>query len=314
MITMAMMVSFSYADTITLKDNTSIKGLVVEEYKDRVVFSTVDGEKKILRNDIKDIQYDAKEHSYLQLGRLYDERGMYENAAFYYREAMKINPEYKDARMAYIATHDKLLREKDKLVRKEIARRDMVVNWHKREKITPSTEKDKISLLWDILGFRLVEKKGIFIIDEIKPYSSSSRARLKANDVLVAVWGKMVSFAELDYIVEELKGPKYSEVKIDIEREVTVPIRSKEPNIYQNLGIDLGFEYDGLQIKDIEEGGISESSGLKKGDLIIAIGGYNTRYLPLDDAIDLIDKKSIENNTIDFTVRRNITLRREGDL
>ncbi|MEE8317873.1 MAG: tetratricopeptide repeat protein, partial [Candidatus Omnitrophota bacterium] len=82
-----------YADTVIMKDRTKVKGLVVEEYVDRITLSTVEGEKNILRQEIERIEYDTPEQNFMQLGRAYDAKGWYDKASFYYKKAMEIKPD-----------------------------------------------------------------------------------------------------------------------------------------------------------------------------------------------------------------------------
>ena len=48
------------ADTVCLKDGSTKKGIVVENYHQSIVLSTINGEKKFDKSDIKDIIYDIK--------------------------------------------------------------------------------------------------------------------------------------------------------------------------------------------------------------------------------------------------------------
>ena len=51
-------VSSSFSDTIYLKDKSQVKGIVVEEYNDRIVISTEYGESEMMKEEIKKIIYD----------------------------------------------------------------------------------------------------------------------------------------------------------------------------------------------------------------------------------------------------------------
>lgn len=301
-----------YADTVIMKDRAKIKGLVVEEYVDRITLSTVDGEKNIFRKDIERIEYDTPEQNFMQLGRAYDAKGWYDKAAFYYKKAMEMNPDYKEAREAYLASHAKMWRQEERMTRKELERQRMVIDWQeKRDKKSPSPGKDKAGLLKDILGISLVEKDGIFTIDEVRPHSSAARAGIQKGDLLMAIWGKYIRYNKVEEVTDELLGPKYSEVRVVVERKISIPTKDINENLYKSLGILLDFEYEGLIIKDAVAGKAGESAGLKKGDFVIAIDKNITRYLPLDSVIALINSAK-NNKDIMFTVRRTINLRREG--
>ena len=69
-----------YADTVILKNRTKVKGLVVDEYVDRIALSTVEGERDVFRKDIDSVEYDTPEQNFMQLGRAYDLKGWYDKA------------------------------------------------------------------------------------------------------------------------------------------------------------------------------------------------------------------------------------------
>jgi len=120
-----------YSDTLIMKDKSEIKGLVVDEYVDRITLSTVDGEKVFLRKDIDVIEYDAPEQNFMQLGREYELRGVYDKAAFYYKKASNLNPDYKNARDAFLAIQAKVWKQESEITEKEINRREMIKDWWK---------------------------------------------------------------------------------------------------------------------------------------------------------------------------------------
>jgi len=300
-----------FADTIIMKDREKVKGLVVDEYRDRITLSTVDGEKDVLREDIERIEYDAPEQNFMQLGRQYDAKGWYDKAAFYYKKAMQINPDYKEAREAYLASHAKMWRQEEKMTRKELERQGMAMDWRRNRNIFfSSPPKDKELALRDILGISLTDKEGLFMIEEVKPYSSAAKAGIKKGDLLIGIWGKLIRYTSMEEVLDELLGPKYSEVRVLVEKEILVPADEASEDLYKELGINLSFEYKGLAIKDVTDGQKGDSAGLKEGDFVIAVDKNMTRYLPLDGIIVLIN--SSENNKgLVFTIRRNVNLRRE---
>ena len=306
------MASSLFADTVFTKTGKEIKGLVVDEYTDRIALSTVDGEKDILRSDIERIEYDAPELNFMQLGRSYDAKGWYDKAAFYYKKAMEVNPNYKEAREAYIASHAKMWRQEEKLTKKAVERQTMAMDWWKgRYKKPVSESKDKSSLLKETIGLSLVEKGGVFAIRDVRPYSSAAKAGIRDGDLLVGIWGRLIRYSSIDDVMDELLGPKYSEVRVTVEKEIVIKIDNTVEDLYENLGILLGFEYEGLMAKEVIKDGAGYSAGFKKGDFVIAIDKNFTRYLPLDSVIALI-KSARNNNDIRFTVRRKVNLRREG--
>lgn len=312
LILMLVFVSASlYADTVILKNRTKVKGLVVDEYVDRIALSTIDGEKHILRKDIDKIEYDAPEQNFMHLGRAYDEKGWYDKAAFYYKKAMDINPDYKEAMDAYVASHAKMWREEEKRTKKDIELHNMAIEWRTRKnKKIANVVKSKESLVKESVGLSLVEHDGVFRINEVIPGSSASQAGIKKGDFLIGIWGRLVRYSKLEDVLSELIGPKYSEVKILVGKDIPVPVETRV-NMYKESGISLSFEYEGLVVKDIISGKKGELAGLKKGDFVIAIDNNITRYLPMDSVIALVN--NTKNNKIVFTIRRNINLRREGE-
>ena len=300
-----------HADTINMKNGDRIKGLVVDEYADRVIMNTVDGEEDIFRKDIEDIEYDTPEQTFMQLGRSYEAKGWYDKASFYYKKAMEINPDYKEARELYLASYTKSWRQKDEITKKEIKWRNMVMDWWKdKDKKTPPPKKDYSLLLKKTLGFSLSEKKGYFTIDTIRPYSAAAKGGIKGGDVLVGIWGRLIRYSKMEEVVDELLGPKHSELKVLVEKEIVIPTEQKTNNLYKELGILLGFEYEGLLIKNVTPGEAGERLGFKEGDSLIKIDKNVTRYIPFDGIIAIIN--NADNKDMVFTIRRNVTLRRGG--
>lgn len=301
-----------YADTVIMKDRKKFKGLVVEEYIDRITLSTVDGEINIFRKNIERIEYDTPEQNFMQLGRAYDDKGWYDKAAFYYKKAMEINPDYKEAREAYLASHAKMWRQEEKRTKKELERRNMVMDWWKnRNKEDVSTSEDRALLLKKALGISLLEKDGVFTISEVVPFSSAASVGIQEGDILVGIWGKLIRYSKMEEVINELLGPRHSEIRVLIEKNINVTAGGIDKNLYKELGIVLAFEYEGLVIKDVVGGKKGEVAGFKKGDFVTAVDNNVTRYLPLDSIIALIN--SSKNRNIVFTIRRTVNLKREGE-
>ena len=61
----------SFSDTIQLTSGEKVMGIIVEEYADRVVVSTFEGEKIVHRNNIKSLYYDQMEQNLIKLGDKY---------------------------------------------------------------------------------------------------------------------------------------------------------------------------------------------------------------------------------------------------
>ncbi|MDP8292712.1 MAG: hypothetical protein P9M04_02745, partial [Candidatus Orphnella occulta] len=61
------------ADTVCLKDGGQVQGIVVENYQQSIVLSTINGEKRFDKVDVKDILYDKKEQNLVKLGDYYQQ-------------------------------------------------------------------------------------------------------------------------------------------------------------------------------------------------------------------------------------------------
>ena len=81
----------AFADTVYLENGEKMKGVIVEEYHDRVVISTYEGEKSILKKDVHTISYDLVEQNLVVLGDSYADRNKHGEAYFYYKKAVKIS-------------------------------------------------------------------------------------------------------------------------------------------------------------------------------------------------------------------------------
>jgi len=64
----------SYADTIYTKEGKEMKGIVVEDYTDRLIFSTIDGEITVMKPDVRELYYDSEEDNLLKLAEQSRER------------------------------------------------------------------------------------------------------------------------------------------------------------------------------------------------------------------------------------------------
>src|SRR3989344_4991561 len=100
-----------FADTIRKKDGAELKGIVVEDYKDRIVFSTADGEVTIMKSDIGELIFDTEEDNLMKLAEQAQDRKDYLTAYGYYDMAAKINPESKRAKDGIVFLQGYLFRK-----------------------------------------------------------------------------------------------------------------------------------------------------------------------------------------------------------
>src|SRR5204862_222230 len=144
---------------------------------------------------------------------------------------------------------------------------NMAIEWQRarKNKKTEAAVKSKENLVKESLGIVLIENEGVFNINEAVPGSSADKAGIRKGDFLVGIWGRLIRYSKLDDILSELIGPKYSEVKIILEKDISISLETGKET-YKELGILLSFEYEGLAIKDVIPGKKGEEAGFKKGD------------------------------------------------
>jgi C-terminal processing protease CtpA/Prc len=71
------------------------------------------------------------------------------------------------------------------------------------------------------------------------------------------------------------------------------------------------MRFDGLTVSDVKRGSFAEKAGLEKDDLVVAIGGMSTRYMPLRQAVSKI-YHSKKNESLEVTFRINTVIWKEA--
>ena len=304
MFCLAICATFVFADTIYLQDGKSVAGIVVEEYTDRVVISTYEGEKTIMKPDIGRIIYDLPEQNLIRMGDKYAARREFEKAYFYYEKAHKANPNDKVARdkMNYIMGY--LFRKREQFKISDIEKRQEFETWP----IPPKKEMgDAEEKLLKQVGISIEEDEKRIKITKVTKGSPSAKAGLRKGDIIGSIWGKLADYMQKDDITRLLVEESIGEAKIAIERDA---ILKKVPPYTKNytdlLGGKLDMLVSGLTLIDVKDDGAAKKAGLKKGDLILALNGESTRYMPLKEAINLIENR--DNKTITLTIRREVTM------
>jgi len=299
------MILVSYADTVILNSDERIKGVIVEDYKDRIVVSTIDGEKEIMRNDIKSVIYDLEEQNLTNLGDYYQDQGAYEKAYYYYDKALEVNPEYKRARdgLGYLGTYLQQTSRRIKL--DQLDRANEESKWRsRRPSATEPTKEEKIERTF---GFSLKDEQGKFKIRNIIPGSTADKAGLKEGDTLLSAWGRSVSYMQPEDVMRKLLVPGIMDIQITIGRDYNLELPEKKAKYNVLLGGKLGFsEMDGLILEDVYEGGKAEAAGLRKGDIITGLSGKTTRYMAMEEAADIISEA--QGKAVILQIKRDIIM------
>jgi C-terminal processing protease CtpA/Prc len=100
---------------------------------------------------------------------------------------------------------------------------------------------------------------------------------------------------------------------LDIKRKIIFALDPHKDSIYGGvggIGLSLEMKEQGLTASDVKDGSLAAKKGLAKTDIIVAIEGKPTRYMPIKEAIKLIDKSS-SRGRIDLDVVKETTLWRK---
>ena len=266
-------VSSACADVIYDRSGGTLKGLVVEEHRDRIVLSTEGGEQTVLRSQIEEVFYAEPERNYLYLGMQALEAGDFAMARGFFGKALQINPD--------------LLEAADALERAADLEKKRAV-WDEKDPPEVALERQ-----W---GMMLSSGKERAVVSELRPGSAAERAGLLAGDLLVAAWNSSLSFLSPAEVAAELVGPAASRIKLTFQRRVRLPSGG-------SWEIKLSMERLGLTVA------APASPPLLPGDRIVFINGKSTRYLPLGTARRMMQES--RKTGVELLVDRDVRVTRE---
>lgn len=307
-----MIVSFvttSSADTVALKNGERTKGLILEEFTDRIVMSTAGGEKVFFKNDIRHVYYDDKVKALLQKGKNQIKRGQYVKAYYTYGEALEIDPDSREAKDRYNYLRSYLEKKiKNDRIRKILKKKEQT------EGIDGKTSAEEASKQLGVV----LKSDGEYITVEkvLKGNGSNTKDILRPGDKIISVWGENTKYMDADEVAEMMLSP--SETKMVIERQVFPKLSSfggiLPRTIFKSyrsiIGASLTLNKKGLTINRASKTGPFSSVGIKDGDLLASIKGESTRYMPLKDVVRII--KNNQDEVIDITIRRNVCIWSKG--
>ena len=272
----------AFSDTIYLNDGSIIKGLVVEEHCDRIVFSTADGEKVILNKDIDEIFFDDLAQNYYYIANKFLDDKDFERAEKFYKKSLELNPDYKIAEGALLYLGDVRL--------KEAKRWDC---------------KDSLGDLKKELGITIVKNGDLCAIDE----AAQKGSKLRVGDAIVCFWNRSARFMEPGDVASRIAGVPNTPVRLTIQRKINfkplkVPWYFKVLGLKKRYTLPLEMKYHGLTIGKLTNFFLESKSDFKVGDRIVAIDGKPTRYMPLSEANALINKK--KSGEVELTINRDL--------
>ena len=302
----------AHADTVISKDGNELKGIVVEDYRDRIVFSTPDGEVTLLKSEISELYYDSEEDNLISLAEQARQRQDYVKSYGYYDMAYRINPGSKAAKDGMVFLQGYLFRKEEMMKQDEISRRQAFESYGtvvSSEKSEDDRQKELEAELKKKVGITIVIRQGFPVVDSLAAGSPAYSAGIKNGDFIAAIWGRLCGYMSMDEVITLFTEKASIETKCSVLRDVQVEVnQSKSPFAKPNALIDasLTMEFDGLTVSGIDGNGRAQIAGLKAGDLIMAINGESTRYMPLKNAFDRI--RSAKNGSVSFTIQREIII------
>lgn len=295
----------SYGDTVILKNGVKLKGLILDEFKDRVVVSTSDGEITLMKSDIRSSTYDSEEKALMQQGRNLLKRRQHVKAYYVFEKALELDPDLVEARerMNYLRSF-----------LEDSVRNDIIETMNKREEIAGAREAvDPSGIIRRQMGMILVPgEKYVTVEHEPDGNFSEKMSGIQDGDRIVAVWGQMMAYMDPEEVAAALISP--GEIRMTIERTVEPQLDRIRGYLrylffagYKSIiGATLRLRTEGLIAERLVAGGAFASAGLKDGDMLYRITGKNTRYMPTSHVEDIL--KENQGKRIEVVFRREVTL------
>jgi len=282
------------ADAVYLSNGDIVKGVVVEDHKDRIVLSTYKGEIQILKVTIDQIFFDNEEQNYTYLGDKALSEGDFALAFGLYQKALQINPEFENAKGAFLRLNDAINR--------------------KKLNIKPHNFSAALS---EQLGISIERFKDRIRVKSVINESTAQKAGISEGDFITTVWDASIMYMDADSAAENITGAPLSIVNLGIEKNITLPVtpipwykKILSFLMFDNFGFKLALRSNGLIVSYINPRGPAAANGLKSSDEATHINGESVRYMP----ISMVRRKIFQSNLneVILTVKRQIVVMRAG--
>ncbi|MCX5686937.1 MAG: PDZ domain-containing protein [Candidatus Omnitrophica bacterium] len=270
-----LLVTELYADTVYTEDGKEVRGIVVEDYRDRIVLSTVDGEITLIKSNVKELYFDSEEDNLIKLAEQSRERKDYLKAFVYYDKALKLNPKSKAAMDGVVFLQGYLFRKEQVQKEEDVRKREAIENYGAVVPTMPTDEekeKKAAETLKKTVGITITTESGLPVVDSVQLKSPAAEAGIKKGDKLIAVWARLTGYLSPAEVRDILLDKPSLELKITVERVFDVKL-----DWGNATGMSLSMEFYGLTVAGVKEYSPAFRAGIKKGDLITAIDGQSTK-------------------------------------
>ena len=288
------------ADMVHFNNGDSARGMVVEDYVDRIVFSTVDGEKTLMKNDIERIEYDDPEMNFMSMGDAAFDKGNYKQAYKYYTVALEINPGLDMIKRKRDHAGLLIFKEKETVKRELVEKMDMLTSRTEPafENISPEEALKKE------LGIVFIRTDdGNFKVGGMSMDSPFRKVGFKMGDQIISVWSRLSNYLTMKEFSNVLLAHDEHIIRTTLERKLKL---RKESN--KALGAAFAIKWEGITVVVVTPGSPAEKAGLKKGDLLVAINDKSIRYVEMRKVLDMLNGES----KIRLTIHRSVMVFKPG--
>ncbi|KJJ84355.1 PDZ/DHR/GLGF domain protein [Candidatus Omnitrophus magneticus] len=286
-----------------MQDSQEIKGVVVEEYDDRVILSTIDGEQEIMREKIKELIFDRDDQNYINLAEYYQERKAYEKSYYYYKKALEINPSFKKAREGILYVSNKI-NNSDEVSKISHVKKLNETTILLEKGLDAETSAGITEELKHQIGITIEEKNGLLLFKQILAGSPADKAGLRERDTLIAIWAKATRYMNPTDIYSKFLSNSTKGLHITYGRIIKVKLPNKKIFLGDLLGARLEFILlEGLTVKEVKKNSPASLAGICKNDIILEIDKTPIRYVPINTILEKIAKK--KGATVEFLIKRD---------
>jgi len=301
--------SSARADTVYLKDKQEVRGVIVEEFADRYVLKTLEGENPIMKAQVAAVKYDDPELSYYQLGRDLQRVGRLHEALKAYQKSAELRPSFQAAQEAAFGVQRTLDRQDEPELMAEVRQKQAVLEQEGKSLSGQSAAQlNQVPDLFDIFEKRfgvVFRREGEWVVvSGVRPQSAASSSDLRSGDRVLAVSGEPLGHLKAAEAAQRLEAHG-NELQLSIEREVMLDrLRVGKADRW---GMRMDLSYDGLRISRVDSGGPAQGR-CQVGDFVVALNHQPTRYMAMAE----VERRMSEGNSLVVLVQRQVFIREQS--